>query len=119
MSFPEDRGRVVRITFDIVYPTGQLKTVAMNMSDSDWGDTALIALSEEGIHDIVAPGLGVHIGAEAADGAVRAFDTKETDDAPFKPAMLIVANDGRIDPRCGAHGSVSHAEADNPIGRFI
>jgi hypothetical protein len=118
MPFSDDRGRIVRITFDIVYPTGQLKTIAMNMSDTDWGDTGLIAVSEEGIRGILAPGLESHSGAEAGNRAVDLFDTPE-DGAKFKPAMLVVKNDGTALPKCGAHGSVSHAEGENPIGRFM
>lgn len=118
MPFFDDRGRIVRITFDIVYPTGQLKTVAMNLSDSDWGDAALIALREEGVREVLAPGLRSLTGDESAEEAIRKFDTIE-DGAKFKPAMLIVDVQGKIVPRCGAHSSVSHAEAENPIGRFM
>src|SRR5688572_21673932 len=109
MPFSEDRGRVVRITFDIVYPTGQLKTIGMNMSDNDWGTTALIAFSEDGIRNILSPGLAAHVGAEAGEEALRLFSTKE-EGAVFKPAMLVVDNDGQSRSECGGHGSVSHAE---------
>lgn len=45
MVFEEDRGTIVRITFDIVYPTKQMKTVAINMSQSDnWSDVGILHL---------------------------------------------------------------------------
>ncbi|GAH61162.1 unnamed protein product [marine sediment metagenome] len=45
MVFEEDRGTIIRITFDIVYPTKQMKTVAMNMSQSDnWSDVGILHL---------------------------------------------------------------------------
>jgi hypothetical protein len=118
VPFSNDRGRIVRITFDIVYPTGQLKTVGMNLSDSDWGDTALIAISEQGIRDILAPGLAAHSGDEAGMRAIELFATPE-EGAVFKPAMLVVLNGGDVIQLCGGHHGTSHPEAGNAIGRFM
>jgi hypothetical protein len=46
----------------------------MDMSDSDWGDTALIAFSEEGVRGILAPGLAARRGESvAADWSCLGF----------------------------------------------
>jgi hypothetical protein len=119
MPFTEDRGRVVRVMFDVVYPTGQMKTLAMNMSDSDWGDTALIAFSEEGVRDIVGPGLEAHLGKGGGEEAVISFMTKENSEAPYKPALLIVRNSGEFRSTCGAHTSTSHMAAGDALVRYL
>jgi hypothetical protein len=118
MPITEDRGRIVRITFDVVYSTGQMKTVAMNMSDSDWGNTAVIALSEQGVRDILAPGLDAQGANSTGEDAINLFASTD-DDTNLKPAMLIVANDGRVTVHCGAHQSISHAQVGEPLARFI
>jgi hypothetical protein len=118
MPITDDRGRIVRITFDVVYSTGQMKTVAMNMSDSDWGDTAVIALSQQGIRDILAPGLDAQGASSTGEDAVGLFETRDGE-TNLKPAMLVVDNDGRVTAHCGAHQSISHAQAGEPLSRFI
>ena len=117
MPFTDDRGRIVRITFEIVYPTGQLVTVAMDMSDSGWGDTALIALSEEGVRGILAPGLAAGRGESVAADAVASFDAVEAG-ATFKPAMLVVSNDATVVSKCSKYCRPD-AEQGDPIGRFM
>lgn len=117
MAFPDDRGRVVRITFDIVYATGQMKTVAMNMSDSDWGNTAVIALSETGVRSIVGPGVEASGGA-SAQSLDSMFDTVE-DGGKYKPALLIVRDDLEATVTCGAHRSLSHRQADDSVEKYI
>jgi hypothetical protein len=77
----------------------------------------LIAFSEEGIRNIVAPGLRLHLAGNAED-AIAMFDTKE-ERAAFKLAMLVIDNQGHVFPGCSGCHSESHPEANHPIGRFI
>jgi hypothetical protein len=99
MELANDRGRILRITFDVIYTTGLLRTVAMNLPDDDWDKAALIALREDGVQNILAPGLEAAVGAEAGKEAVRVFDTQE-EGSQFKPAMLIVDGKGNVVPAC-------------------
>lgn len=118
-KFNQDRGTILRITFDIVYPNGQMKTVAMNMADYDeFKDIALIALNEEGVKDFIAPILASKLGQKAGDDAVLIYNTVE-EDADMKPAMLIVSKNGEITVKCGKHRSRGHYEKDNPVTRYM
>lgn len=120
MEFEKDRGTILRITFDIVYPDGQLKTVAMNRTDWDkWADAGIIAFSKKAIEQHLHPSL-----KQSGKSPADLFDTFE-DGADTKPAMLIIHDDGKITPKCGAHRSRrqplddDHTETEEAIGRFM
>ena len=119
MKFHEDRGTILRITFDIVYPNGQMKTVSMSMADYDeWKNAGLIALNEEAVKKFIKPALDNCEGEIKGDEAISLYDTVE-EDTDMKPAILILHNDGKVTPKCGAHHSSGHMERKNPVNRFM
>ena len=115
----EDRGTILRITFDIVYPSGQMKTVSMSMADYDeFKDIAAIALNEEGVKNVLAPALEKIKHADAAYDAIRTYDSIE-DGAETKPTILVMHKDGSVTAKCGGHSSIGHIEKDNPVVRYM
>ena len=118
-KFNTDRGTILRITFDVVYPSGQMKTVSMNMADYDeFKDIVAIALNEEGVKSIVAPAISAMKDSKAAQNAIDVYDTLEKD-GHVKPGILIVHKDGSVTPKCGAHHSSGHIEKGNAVNRFM
>ncbi len=115
MELNQDRGTIVRITFDILYPNGQLKTVSMSMADYDeWQNSGIIAFGEGAINTIIKSG----VGSGRANEVESAWNAVE-EDALYKPAMLVIDNDGKIIPKCGAHHSSGHKEAGEAVARFM
>ncbi len=116
MQLNNDRGTILRITFDILYPNGQMKTVAMSMADYDeWKNSGIIAFGDKAIGTIIKNGIA---GCDTSVDIEELWDQKEKD-AAYKPAMLIIDSDGKVTPKCGAHKSSGHAEKDNPVSRFM
>jgi len=119
MKFNEDRGTILRITFDIVYPSGQMKTVAMSMSDYDkWKDIGLIALNEEAINKFIVPALKANKSKVNAKKSLKKFN-KINKVTGYKNALLVVNNDGSTIAMCGAHHSTGHLEKGNSVFRYI
>ena len=97
----QERGQVKRISFEILYPTGQLKQVHVPIGGVEaWEGASLIVWDERTLDEVVLPGL------EAAHGSAVASDARakwDTVDGQFKPAMLVVKEDGLTIGFCGNH----------------
>jgi hypothetical protein len=97
------RGSIKRITFDIVYPSGELKTVKMHIHDgADWEKAGLIVFDQQLIDTLVLPGIEISQGKESADKAKEAWNT-QMENEPNYPAMLIIESHGEAHARCGGH----------------
>lgn len=111
MEFSSEHGTVLRITFDVVYQDGSLKTVSMSMADDQpWSNAGIIALNEEAVADLLQPALASRIGMEAAQVAVSSYE-KVQEGEDYKPAILVVHNDGQTTVKCGGHRGRGHAIA--------
>ncbi|MGC2373157.1 MAG: hypothetical protein WA484_04700 [Solirubrobacteraceae bacterium] len=93
----DDRGQIKRVSFEILYPTGQLKQVHIPIGGvPKWESAGLIVWSDRLIREVVTAGLDATRGRAA-------LDRWETLDGHFKPAMLVVSDDGTAVPFCGNH----------------
>lgn len=108
----EDRGTILQITFDVLYPNGQLKTVTMSLADtSEFKDVGLIVFDEAMLQRYVLANLD---GDRAADvekrwnSKDRMLESEGGGDAPFKPALVLVTKDDATITKCGGHGSSGH-----------
>ena len=118
MAEKQERSKVVRITFDVIQPDGQLKTVAINTGGpTNWSDTAVIAISDSFIRDQLLPALGEK-GVLKSEDALAKWENGEEGDM-FLPAMLVVKDDGTIHPKCGAHRSTGHDPANLPVSMYM
>jgi hypothetical protein len=101
----DDRGQIKRVSFEILYPTGQLKQVHMPIGGvPKWEGAGLIVWSDRVIRDVVIPGLDATHGSSNA-----ALDKWETVDGQFKPAMLVLNEDGSVVQFCGNHIKIGGA----------
>jgi hypothetical protein len=95
-----ERGEVKRVSFEILYPSGQLKQVHLPIGGVQrWDGAGLIVWSEHLVREVVAPGV-------AKLGAADAVSQWDTVDGQLKPAMLVVHDDGRVTQFCGAHHKI-------------
>ncbi len=96
----DDRGLIKRVSFEILYPTGQLKQVHIPIGGvAKWENAGMIAWNHELIRDVLAPALDMR-------GNTDALDRWESLDGHFKPAMLVVNSDGSVIQFCGNHVKV-------------
>ena len=98
-----DRGTVKRITFDLLYPNGQLKTITLeNNSIENIGTFSLIVLDEHGMNNFLLSNAGAT--NKSNESIIQMWNEKETGEyAQWPPAILIVNTDGEIMKLCGGH----------------
>lgn len=104
---PNDRGEIKRVSFEILYPTGQLKQIHLGIGGIPrWEGAGLIAWSDQVIHEVVLPGISGADGKYgSADEAAQKWDSV---DGVFKPAMLLLKEDGATIVACGNHARIWH-----------
>lgn len=112
MKLDEDRGTLLQVTFQILYPNGQLKTVTMSLADtSEFKDVGMVVFDESLLQKHVLPNLDKDKGKEimarwnSKDVMIEAEGGGE---APFKPALVLVKKDDEVILKCGGHGSSGH-----------
>lgn len=100
-----ERGDIKRVSFEILYPSGQLKQVHVPIGGVQrWENAGLIVWNPKLIRDVVAPGLDA-----AFSAATDAVDKWESIDGQLKPAMLVVDEDGSVAQFCGNHQKLGGA----------
>lgn len=105
----EDRGTVKRVTFDIVYPNGQLKTVVMeNTSEELIGSFRALLFDKQAIESYFS---GTNSGPTSIDDAKNMWSEVQGDPKKdYPPAMIFVNGDDQAIALCGAHRSRYSAE---------
>ena len=101
-----DRGTVKRITLDLLYPNGQLKTVVIGSdSEENYGTFSAIFFDDHGIKNFLLNNdSAIEMKSEDIEHLWNNIDKGENPQA--KPAIMIVNTDGRVIAKCGAHRSV-------------
>lgn len=108
----EDRGVLLQVTFDVLYPNGQLKTVTMSMADtSEYKDVGMIIFDEGLLRKYLLDTLDTG----QRDDLLKRWNSKDRmleseggGEAPFKPALVLVKKDDGVTLKCGGHGSSGH-----------
>ncbi|MDH6025570.1 hypothetical protein [Vibrio splendidus] len=103
----KDRGTVKRITFDLMYPNGQIKTVVVeNNCVEDYGTFSAIYFDEKAIDNhLLAAENRLNSNSKTIKDTWTQLD--KGDNPQYPPAMLIVNTDGDVIPKCGAHKQLS------------
>jgi hypothetical protein len=110
MEFKQDRGTILTVTFQILYPNGQLKTVTMSLADtSEFKDVGMVVFDEGLLQKYVLNNLD-KTGAQEVQAK---WNTKDVmveggGEAPFKPALVLVDKADNAILKCGGHGSSGH-----------
>lgn len=104
----EDRGTVKRITFELLYPNGQLKQVVVeNNCEADYGTFSLIVLDQHGLDNFVLPNAGV-LRVDRVELKERWENIDRGPMARWKPAMMIINTEGGVTIMCGGHKQGRH-----------
>jgi hypothetical protein len=99
-----DRGTVKRITFELLYPNGQLKQVQIeNNSGQDWGEISLIVFDGHAIESLLSQ-------SEKSAELTNLWNSLDEKDGLYPPAMLVVNTEGEIQPFCGRHKQLTPPE---------
>lgn len=99
----EDRGTVKRITFELLYPNGQLKQIVVeNNCEEDYGTFSLIVLDQHGLDNFLLPNAD-SLKMDASELKRRWSSIDEGENAQWRPAMVIVNTDGGVKVMCGGH----------------
>lgn len=99
----EDRGTVKRITFELLYPNGQLKQIVVeNNCEEDYGTFSLIVLDQHGLDKFVLPNADA-LNISAAELSRRWSNIDEGQNAQWRPAMVIINTEGGARVMCGGH----------------
>ena len=98
-----DRGTVKRMTFELMYPNGQLKTVVIeNNSANDYGTFSAIYFDTNSItNHLLANEKPLKSNSKEILDIWKQID--QGDNPQYPPAMLIVNTEGDVIPKCGAH----------------
>jgi hypothetical protein len=98
-----DRGTVKRITFELLYPNGQLKQIVVeNNCEEDYGTFSLIVLDQHGLNNFVLPNAD-SLQMDAAELSRRWSSIDEGQNAQWRPAMAIINTEGGVRVMCGGH----------------
>jgi hypothetical protein len=100
-----DRGTVKRITFELLYPNGQLKQVTFeNDCENDFGTFSAIFFDDHSIEALLKPAVSKVSDRETAETIEDTWRNIDKGPNPqWPPAMLILNTDGAVIPRCGGH----------------
>jgi hypothetical protein len=123
MEYKEDRGTILQVTFDILYPNGQLKSVTMSLADtSEFKDVGMIVFDESLIKKYV---LGT-LDEKPASALEEKWNSKDVmieeeggGEAPFKPAMVLVEKGGKTITKCGGHRSSGHIGTGGGVQNYM
>lgn len=123
MDFKKDRGTILQVTFDVLYPNGQLKSVTMSLADtSEFKDVGMIVFDEELIKKYILPSQD----DTTANNLKQRWDNKDVmikeeggGEAPYKPAMVLVEKSGKTITKCGGHGSSGHIGTGSGVTRYM
>jgi hypothetical protein len=121
MELKDNRGTILQITFDILYPNGQLKTVTMSLADtSEQKDVGLIVFNEDLLKKFVLDKLD----EDKAKDILAKWNSKDVmleggGEAPFNPAMVLVSSDEEVTLKCGGHGSSGHIGHGTAVNRYM
>ena len=99
-----DRGTVKRITLDLLYPNGQLKTVVLdNSSEEIFGTFSMIIFDEDAMENFLLKNVGAL--ENLGEDSVRTMwkEVKKGDQPQWSPAFLILNSDGKLIAMCGGH----------------
>ena len=97
-----DRGTVKRITFDLLYPNGQLKTVVVDNSSAEiFGTFSMIIFDEDAMENFLLKNAGVI--ENLGEGSVRTMWKEVNEGDQWPPAFLILNTDGKLIAMCGGH----------------
>jgi hypothetical protein len=98
-----DRGTVKRITFELLYPNGQLKQVVVeNNCEADYGTFSLIVLDQHGLDNFVLPN-AESLKVDGAELKERWHSIDRGPMAQWKPAMMVINTEGGVTIMCGGH----------------
>lgn len=102
MIVKKDRGTVKRMTFEILYPNGQLKRVVVeNDSASDYGTFSAVILDEHGLENFLLKNEKAL--TMSASEIREAWKNVDKGEGAWPPAMVIVNTEGKVMPMCGGH----------------
>lgn len=123
MEFKKDRGTILQVTFDVLYPNGQLKSVTMSLADtSEFKNVGMIVFDEV----LIKKYLLANMKQTASDNLKQRWNSKDVmtkeeggGEAPFKPAMVLIDKDGGIIAKCGGHQSTGHIGTGNGVNVYM
>lgn len=123
MEFKNDRGTVLQVTFDILYPNGQLKSVTMSLADtSEYCNIGMIVFDEGLIKKHVINSLDDSTAQDLTD-KWNQHDVMIAEEgggqAPYKPALVLVEKGGKVITKCGGHGSSGHIGTGGGVNRYM
>jgi hypothetical protein len=123
MDYKEDRGTLLQITFDVLYPNGQLKSVTMSLADtSEFKNVGMIVFDESLLEKFVLSTLQ----SDQKKKLLQSWNSRDVmleseggGEAPFKPALVLVGKDGSVTTKCGGHGSSGHIGGGTSVHRYM
>jgi len=123
MEFKKDRGTILQVTFDVLYPNGQLKSVTMSLADtSEFKNVGMIVFDEDLLKKYVLSNqdeISTQKLNEKWNKNDVLIESEGGGEAPYKPALVLVEKDGNTITKCGGHGSSGHIGTGSSIHRYM